>query len=227
MWPPVTFTTSSSYKPGALYSTSDSWLLNQWCYSQDKANLPDVPSVLLWISLQAGLRWCFSEWSVGRYGCTMSAPFVMIPFSWHLAPTVKSLLLPMFAISSGMSQSFLHLYTSHHACALSCFGIVRLCNFVDRSPPGSSVHGILQARTLEWVAVPSPGDLPYPGIKPASLTSPALAGRFFTMRATWEAPWLCLYFVGPEPLHIYDMIPNTFTGKIFFSLLSKPCYPNV
>ena len=34
---------------------------------------------------------------------------------------------------------------------------------------------------------PLPGDLPDPGIKPASLISPALAGRFFTTRATWEA----------------------------------------
>ena len=33
-----------------------------------------------------------------------------------------------------------------------------LCNPVDCSPPGSSVHGILQARILEWVAVPSSGD---------------------------------------------------------------------
>ena len=29
-----------------------------------------------------------------------------------------------------------------------------LCNRMDWSPPGSSVHGILQARTLEWVAIP-------------------------------------------------------------------------
>ena len=34
-----------------------------------------------------------------------------------------------------------------------------------------------------------PGDLPDPGIKPASLTSPALAGGFFTTNATWEAPY--------------------------------------
>ena len=32
------------------------------------------------------------------------------------------------------------------------------------------------------------GNLPNPGIKPASLTSPALAGGFFTTSATWEAP---------------------------------------
>ena len=34
---------------------------------------------------------------------------------------------------------------------------------------------------------PSPGDLPAPGIEPASLMSLALAGRFFTISATWEA----------------------------------------
>ena len=34
--------------------------------------------------------------------------------------------------------------------------------------PGSSVHGIAQARILEWVAIPPPGDLPDPGIEPAS-----------------------------------------------------------
>ena len=55
-------------------------------------------------------------------------------------------------------------------------------------PPGSSVHEILQARTLEWVSVPSSGDLPDPEIEPASLLSPALADRFFTTSATWEAP---------------------------------------
>ena len=35
---------------------------------------------------------------------------------------------------------------------------------------------------------PSPGDLPNSGIKPASLVSPALAGGFFTISTTWEAP---------------------------------------
>ena len=45
------------------------------------------------------------------------------------------------------------------------------------SLPGSFVHGILQERILEWVAVPSPGDLPDPGIEP---TSPTLAGGFLT-----------------------------------------------
>ena len=53
-------------------------------------------------------------------------------------------------------------------CAQSC---PTLCDPIDCSPPGSSVHRILQARILEWVALPSPGDLPDPGVEP---TSPAL-----------------------------------------------------
>ena len=35
---------------------------------------------------------------------------------------------------------------------------------------------------------PPPGDLPSPGIKPVSLTSPALTGGFFSTSATWETP---------------------------------------
>ena len=46
---------------------------------------------------------------------------------------------------------------------------------VARQAP--SVRGISQARILEWVPLPSPGDLPDPGMEP---TSPTLAGEFFT-----------------------------------------------
>ena len=59
-----------------------------------------------------------------------------------------------------------------------------LCNPMDCSLPGSSVHGILQARILEWAAMPPPGDLSNPGSEPTSFTSPAFAGRFFTTSAT-------------------------------------------
>jgi len=48
---------------------------------------------------------------------------------------------------------------------------------VDCNLPGSSVHGIFQARILEWLPFLPLGDFPGPGVKP---TSPALAGRFFT-----------------------------------------------
>ena len=42
------------------------------------------------------------------------------------------------------------------------------CDPLDCSPPGSSVHGILQARILEWAAIPFSEDLPNPGIEPKS-----------------------------------------------------------
>ena len=45
------------------------------------------------------------------------------------------------------------------------------------SPPGSSVHGTLQAKILEWIAISFSEDLSDPGIEAAS---PALAGGFFT-----------------------------------------------
>ena len=43
----------------------------------------------------------------------------------------------------------------HIVCAKSLQSCLTLCNRVDCSPPGSSVHGILQARILEWVAISS------------------------------------------------------------------------
>ena len=49
-----------------------------------------------------------------------------------------------------------------------------------RSPPGSSAHVVLQGRILDGLPFPPPQDLPDPGIKPVSLLSPALAGRFFS-----------------------------------------------
>ena len=41
---------------------------------------------------------------------------------------------------------------------------------MDYSTPGSSVHGTLQTRILEWIAIPSSRDLPNPGIEPGSPT---------------------------------------------------------
>ena len=51
------------------------------------------------------------------------------------------------------------------------------CNPVDHSPPGSSVHGILQARILEWVALPSSRGFSDLGFKPASHTSTCFGRR--------------------------------------------------
>ena len=45
-----------------------------------------------------------------------------------------------------------------------------LCDPMDCSLPGPSVHGIFQVRILEWVAISSPRDLPDSGIEPRSPT---------------------------------------------------------
>ena len=48
-----------------------------------------------------------------------------------------------------------------------------VCDPMDRSPSGSSVHRIFQARTLEWIAIACSRGSPDPRIEPASPVSPA------------------------------------------------------
>ena len=62
------------------------------------------------------------------------------------------------------------------------------CDPLECCPPGSFVHGIFQARILEWVSMSFPGYLPDPGIKPRS---PALQANSFIVWATREAQGFC------------------------------------
>ena len=61
------------------------------------------------------------------------------------------------------------------------------CEPVTWSPPGSSVHGILQERIMEWDAMLSSGGSSKSRSLTQSLMSPTLADRFLTTSATWEA----------------------------------------
>ena len=72
-------------------------------------------------------------------------------------------------------------------CMLSRFSHVQLHDSVDSSPQAPLSIGF--SRQEYWSGLPCypPGDLPDPGVEPTSLTSPALAGKFFTTSATWEA----------------------------------------
>ena len=47
--------------------------------------------------------------------------------------------------------------------------------------------GFSRQKYWKGLPFPPPGDLPDPGIEPASLASPVLAGGFFTTSATWKA----------------------------------------
>ena len=79
----------------------------------------------------------------------------------------------------------------HSALSLNSYLVTKFsrcvqlfCNPMDCSLPGSSVHGILQVRILEWVAISCSRNLPSPENRPLS---PALAGGFSTMSAAWKA----------------------------------------
>ena len=93
--------------------------------------------------------------------------------------------MKIYRIILGM-QGVLYMCMCVHAKLLQL--CLTLYDPVDCSPLGSSVHGISQVRILECVACPPPGHLLDTVMEPASLTSPALAGGFFTTSATWEAP---------------------------------------
>ena len=105
--------------------------------------------------------------------------------------------------------------------ALWCFSSVGLGDPMDCSPPGSSVHGIPQARILEWIATPSSRDLPNPGIEPTCLMFPVLAGWFFTTSATWEATILNNIYIYKEKREILELrdfpggpvVKTTFQGR--------------
>ena len=82
------------------------------------------------------------------------------------------------------------------------------CDPMDCSPPGSSVHEISQARTLEWVAISFSRDLPDAGIK---LECFALAGEFFTTEP-------------PECFTVYDVFSYKLQVNPYHSPLSSYYY---
>ena len=73
-----------------------------------------------------------------------------------------------------------------HICAQSC---PDLCNPMDYSPPGSSVHGILQVRILEWVTISSSrGSSQFRD--PTCISRVSLTGRHILYHCdTWESPF--------------------------------------
>ena len=80
-------------------------------------------------------------------------------------------------------------YGLYTTCVLGHFSRVRLCVTpwtIARQAPLSM--GFSRQEFWNGLPCPPPGDLPNLGIEPMSLTSPALAGGFFTTSATWKAP---------------------------------------
>ena len=97
-----------------------------------------------------------------------------------------------------------------------------LCDPMNCTPPGSSDHGILQARILEWVGIPSSADLPNPGL---------LTGRQILYPLSHQGcpqNSLCLTYLSlpastpssPQPLTCYHKSVIVF--RLWFIILSYP-----
>ena len=132
-----------------------------------------------------------SDMSIDNHGSSpLGESFVVLwPWKWILSflcewSLLRSLTKLTGHFSSRPELASLSAVAGEHAgseieagnfCVKSLQSWLTLCDPMDCNPPGSSVCRILQERILEWVAMcPPPGDLPDPGIKPASLESPTL-----------------------------------------------------
>ena len=77
--------------------------------------------------------------------------FNILPINSSSASLIQSQFLLHFKVSVKKKKKKKNKVSVHAKLLQSCLS---LCNLTDYSPPGSSVHGILQARGLEWVAIP-------------------------------------------------------------------------
>ena len=75
------------------------------------------------------------------------------------------------------------------------------CDPMDCRRPGSSVHGSLQARIVEWVAFPFCMGFPAPGIEPVSMVSPALQATLLS-QDIYDKPTANIIF-SDEKLHTF------------------------
>ena len=85
----------------------------------------------------------------------------------HLSKGRKSLANTEHPPSFGFSGLFVRFQFSAQL-------YLTLCDPLNCSPPGSSIHGIFRVRIPGWLPFPPPGDLPNPGIKPTCPVSRAL-----------------------------------------------------
>ena len=84
-------------------------------------------------------------------------------FFCHVLTAPWSLVVVLFLVHSFFTKSKSLIYVCVCSVARSCLAI---CYPMDHSPPGSSAHGIFQARILEWIAIAFSRGSYWPGIEP-------------------------------------------------------------
>ena len=145
-------------------------------------------SDMLCISLFSFL-WQFT-WSYTNYYLCQLCPSYLESVTKYPGNPVFEISWWILASNTLLPQSVVHVPLS--ACMLSRFSHVQLFVILwtmARQDPLSM--GSSRQEYWSGLSCPPPGDLPNPGIKPASPTSPAVASRFFTTSTTWETP---IYF---------------------------------
>ena len=116
---------------------------------EDAATLPASPHLPRLISFRVFLILCLSPCStLGLYLTVFLLPFS--EFSTLLPFALSSV---SFSFSFHLPTSSLAQVTGLHGLRLSHISRVRLCDPMDCSLPGSSVHGVSQARILGWAAI--------------------------------------------------------------------------
>ena len=115
-----------------------------------------------------------------------------------------------------------------------------LWDSIDSSPPGSSVHGILQAGILEWIAMPSFRESSWPGDRTYISCDSCIAARFSTPEPLGKPPLYSLFLVNWKLhlslirftlnffdrklhgwfciFHSHEEVPNVISGSVFYCL---------
>ena len=135
---------SLSHREAHLFLKSNH-ILNAMAWTQEEWCLRNMMSTLT----QWRLRM-----ETGRTSIFGSVSSDCLPQDWFLCISLERRCISLNRVASTIPLSF-----PLHECmpAKSLLSCPTLCDPMDCSPPGSSVHGILQARILEWVATPSSG----------------------------------------------------------------------
>ena len=98
-----------------------------------------------------------------------------------------------------------------------------LCDHVDGSPSGFSVHGILQARIIEWVAISFSRGSSLPRDWTHISWISCIAGRFFTTE-TWEARYSFPEFSQGSIAHHRQWLQLLITANIFCLLIQQAVF---